>query len=264
MSHILPDIKGMKYMSRISNIFKQGKALITYIMAGDPDINATYNYVLKLEKAGANIIELGIPFSDPSADGSVIVGSGVRSLKHNYHTDDYFSLIAKIRKTSSIPLVIMAYANTIFCYGIEKFFEKFKSGGGDGIIIPDVSFEESGEFVPFAQKYGIDYIPLVTPASNGRIEKIIKDASGFVYCVSSYGVTGTREKFTQDFKKLYGQITLPKAVGFGISSIEQIKEMKIFFDGVIIGSKIVKYIENGQIKQMLDFVSSASKVLHNF
>ncbi|HEY8389470.1 MAG TPA: tryptophan synthase subunit alpha [Clostridia bacterium] len=248
-------------MSRISEAFEKGKVLITYIMAGDPDLDSTLDYVLKLEKAGAGIIELGIPFSDPSADGSAIMKAGCRALKNNYITDDYLELVQKIRKVSQIPIVIMAYANTVFCYGIDRFFEKLNAIGGDGIILPDVSYEESAEFEPSAQKHGIDYIPLVAPTSESRIEMITKKASGFVYCISSFGVTGARESIDHNLHNIYGSISLPKAVGFGISKIEHIKELGKYFDGIIIGSKIVEFIENNQIEQMQEFVSTASSLL---
>lgn len=248
-------------MSRIDDAFKKGKVLITYIMAGDPDIDSTLDYVLKLEASGAGIIELGIPFSDPSADGSAIVRAGCRALKNNYKTEDYFVLIEKIRKSSQIPIVIMAYANTVFCYGIDKFFARFKAAGGDGVILPDVSYEESKEFEPSAKSHGIDYIPLVAPTSEKRIDMITKNASGFVYCISSFGVTGVRETIDHKLHKIYDSIKIPKAVGFGISKIEHIKELGKNFDGVIMGSKIVEFIENNQIEQMQEFVSEASCAL---
>ncbi len=248
-------------MSRIDQAFKKGKVLITYIMAGDPDMNSTLEYVLKLEQAGAGIVELGIPFSDPSADGSAIVKAGGRALLNNYKTEDYFDLIKKIRQTSQIPIVIMSYANTVFCYGIDKFFARLKAIGGDGIILPDVSYEESAEFEPSAKSHGIDYIPLVAPTSASRVDMIAKKASGFVYCISSFGVTGVRETIDHKLHKIYNSITLPKAVGFGISTVEQVKELSKYFDGVIMGSKIVEFIENNQIDKMVEFVSSAAKAL---
>ena len=248
-------------MSRINDAFKKGKVLITYIMAGDPDMDSTLDYVLKLEKAGAGIIELGIPFSDPSADGSAIVKAGCRALENNYTTEDYLVLIEKIRKTSQVPIVIMAYANTVFCYGIDKFFARLKAAGGDGIILPDVSYEESIEFEPSAKSHGIDYIPLVAPTSSERIDMITKKASGFVYCISSFGVTGVRDTIDHKLHKIYESINMPKAVGFGISTVEHVKELSKYFDGVIMGSKIVEFIENNQIEKMLEFVSMAYNAL---
>ncbi|HEY8444149.1 MAG TPA: tryptophan synthase subunit alpha [Clostridia bacterium] len=246
-------------MSRIDAAFKKGKVLITYIMAGDPDLEKTYQLVLKLEQLGVGIIELGIPFSDPSADGSAIVRAGVRALQNNYATEDYFKLIERIRKVSEIPLVVMSYANTVFCYGIDRFFARLKAAGGDGVIIPDVPYEESAEFAPYAKSHGIDYIPLVSPASKDRLEMITKDAAGFVYCISSYGVTGVREKV--DHNKIYDAIKLPKAVGFGISKIVHIKELKKYFDGVIIGSKVVEFIEENKYDEMEKFISEAVNAL---
>lgn len=248
-------------MSRIDNVFKKGKALITYIMAGDPDLETTYETVLKLEELGVGIVELGIPFSDPSADGSAIVRAGERALKNNYSTEQYLELVQKIRKVSQIPLVIMAYANTVFCYGVDKFFARLKAAGGDGVIIPDVPYEESIEFAPYAKNHGIDYIPLVSPSSKDRIQMITNDASGFVYCISSFGVTGVRETIDHKIHKIYDSIKLPKAVGFGISKIEHIKELSKYFDGVIIGSKIVEFMENNKLDEMELFVKQASNAL---
>ncbi|HEY8424236.1 MAG TPA: tryptophan synthase subunit alpha [Clostridia bacterium] len=248
-------------MSRIDDAFKKGKVLITYIMAGDPDLDKTYDIVLKLEKLGVGIIELGIPFSDPSADGSAIVRAGVRALQNNYAIEDYFKLIEKIRQASQIPLVIMCYANTVFTYGIDRFFARLKAAGGDGVIIPDVPYEESEEFAPYAKSHGIDYIPLVSPASKDRIEMITKDATGFVYCISSFGVTGVRDTIDHKIHKIYDAVKIPKAVGFGISKIEHIKELSKYFDGIIIGSKIVEFIENNQYDEMEKFVKDAANAL---
>jgi tryptophan synthase alpha chain len=230
-------------------------------MAGDPDLNKTYETVLKLEQLGVGIVELGIPFSDPSADGGSIVRAGERALKNNYATEDYLALIQKIRKESQIPLVVMAYANTVFCYGVDRFFARLKAAGGDGVIIPDVPFEESDEFAPYAKNHGIDYIPLVAPSSKDRIQMITDQASGFVYCISSFGVTGVRDTIDHKIHKIYDPIKLPKAVGFGISKIEHIKELGKYFDGVIIGSKIVEFMENNQVAEMEKFVKEAVKAL---
>jgi tryptophan synthase alpha chain len=248
-------------MSRIDEAFKKGKVLITYIMAGDPDLDKTYELVLKLGKLGVGILELGIPFSDPSADGSSIVRAGARALQNNYETEEYFKLIERIRQASKIPVVVMCYANTVFCYGVDKFFARLKAAGGDGIIIPDVPYEESAEFAPLAKSHGIDFIPLVSPASKDRLEMITKDASGFVYCISSFGVTGVRDKIDHNIHKLYDPIKLPKAVGFGISKIEHIKELKQYFDGIIIGSKVVEFVEENKYEEMEKFLTDAVNAL---
>jgi len=158
-------------------------------------------------------------------------------------------------------LVVMAYANTVFCYGADRFFARLKAAGGDGVIIPDAPYEESGEFAPYAKNHGIDYIPLVSPSSKDRIQTITAQASGFVYCISSFGVTGVRETIDHKIHKIYDPIKLPKAVGFGISKIEHIKELAKYFDGVIIGSKIVEFLENNQVAEMENFVKEAVKAL---
>jgi len=234
-------------MSNVSKAFANGKAFIAFITSGDPDLETTEKLVYEMEKNGANLIELGIPFSDPTAEGPVIQGANIRSLSCGTTTEKVFETVERIRKSSSIPLVFMTYANVVFSYGAERFAKRAKEVGMDGIILPDVPYEEKEEFsVPF-QKEGLSYISLIAPTSENRVKMIASDADGFIYCVSSLGVTGVRSKITTDLGAMTSSVrnanpNIPVAIGFGISTPEQARNAASVSDGVIVGSAIVKII----------------------
>lgn len=231
-------------MSSLKTAFEKGKAFIPFITCGDPDLETTEQIIYAMERAGADLIELGIPFSDPTAEGPVIQAANIRALKHQITTDDVFSLVRKVRKTVRIPLAFMTYANVVFSYGVEKFMETCREAGVDGLILPDIPFEEKDEFAGACKAHGIDFVSLIAPTSHDRIRTIAADAQGFVYCVSSLGVTGTRTKITTDVGAMVRLVKevkdIPCAIGFGISTPEQAKEMAAHADGVIVGSAIVK------------------------
>lgn len=230
--------------NRISEAFRKGKAFIPFITCGDPSLEITEQLVYAMEEAGADLIELGIPFSDPTAEGPVIQEANVRALRGGVTTDKVFDMVTKIREKTDIPMVFMTYANVVFSYGTERFIEKAAKVGMDGLILPDVPFEEKEEFDSVCKKYGLDLISLIAPTSHERITQIAKEAQGFVYCVSSLGVTGTRAKITTDIgamvKLVKAAKDIPCAVGFGISTPEQAKKMAEQSDGAIVGSAIVK------------------------
>jgi tryptophan synthase alpha chain len=237
-------------MSRISEAFKNGKAFIPFITLGDPDLDTTEKIILEMAKNGADIIELGIPFSDPTAEGPVIQEANLRALKGGINTDKVFEFTKKIRSLVNVSLVYMTYANVIFSYGSEKFISKCKEVGIDAIIVPDVPFEEREEFLPYCEKYGIDFIYLIAPTSNERIKMIAKEAKGFIYVVSSLGVTGVRSSITTDIssivKSIKEETDVPCAIGFGIQTPDQAKEMSKSSDGVIVGSKIIKLLHENE------------------
>ena len=194
---------------RITEAFEKGKAFIPFITCGDPSLEVTEQLVYAMEEAGADLIELGIPFSDPTAEGPVIQGANVRALSGGVTTDKVFDMVVKIRKNSSVPMVFMTYANVVFSYGTERFIKTAAEIGMDGLILPDVPYEEKEEFDIVCKKYGIDLISLIAPTSHERVAQIAKDAEGFVYCVSSLGVTGTRTNITTDIGAM---VKLVKAV----------------------------------------------------
>ena len=232
---------------KITEVFAKGKAFIPFVTCGDPSLDVTEKIVYAMEEAGADLIELGIPFSDPTAEGPVIQGANLRALSGGVTTDKVFDMVEKIRKNSSIPMVFMTYANVVFSYGIERFCKRAAEVGMDGMILPDVPYEEKEEFASVAEKYGLDLISLIAPTSHDRIRMIAKEASGFVYCVSSLGVTGTRSSITTDIgamvKLVKEENDIPCAVGFGISTPEQAAKMCQSADGAIVGSAIVKLCE---------------------
>lgn len=233
-------------MSRIKEAFNN-KAFIAFITCGYPDLETTYQSVLQAVENGADLIELGIPFSDPTAEGEVIQKASYEALKNGVTTDKIVDLVIRLRKEITIPLVFMTYANVVFSYGSERFIAKCKEVGIDGIILPDVPFEEKYEFQLLCCKYGIDFISLIAPTSEHRIAMIAKEAQGFIYVVSSLGVTGVRSEITTDIPSIVKLIkqhtTVPCAIGFGISSVEQATSMSQCSDGVIVGSAIIKIIE---------------------
>lgn len=230
--------------NKITEAFAKGKAFIPFITCGDPSLEITEQLVYAMEGAGADLIELGIPFSDPTAEGPVIQEANVRALSGGVTTDKVFDMVAKIRQKTAIPMVFMTYANVVFSYGTEHFIKKAAEVGMDGLILPDVPFEEKEEFDTVCKQYGLDLISLIAPTSHERITQIAKEANGFVYCVSSLGVTGTRTQITTDIggmvKLVKAVKDIPCAVGFGISTPEQAKKMAAQSDGAIVGSAIVK------------------------
>ena len=234
-------------MSKIANAFKNGTAFIGFLTAGDPTIDKTVEFILAMEEAGCDLVEIGIPFSDPMAEGVVIQDANVRALKHDTTTDDVFDIVRRVREKSDIPLVFLTYINPVFFYGYEKFFKKCNELGIDGIISPDLPFEEKGEIAEIAAGNYVDVISLIAPTSKQRIQKIASDASGFIYVVSSLGVTGMRSEIKTDLNAILSDIRevsdLPLAVGFGINTPEQASNIGKIADGVIVGSAIVKIIE---------------------
>ncbi|MDD3403063.1 MAG: tryptophan synthase subunit alpha [Hespellia sp.] len=231
-------------MNKIKSAFKNGKAFIPFITCGDPDLETTEQAVYAMKEAGADLIELGIPFSDPTAEGPVIQGANVRALAGGVTTDKIFDMVQRIRANTQIPMVFMTYANVVFSYGSERFIKRAAELGMDGIILPDLPYEEKEEFDPLCRQYEVALISLIAPTSEERIAMIAKEASGFVYCVSSLGVTGVRSGITTNVgamvKKVKEVRDIPCAIGFGISTPEQAKTMAQYADGVIVGSAIVK------------------------
>ncbi|MBR5973620.1 MAG: tryptophan synthase subunit alpha [Clostridiales bacterium] len=234
-------------MSKIASAFAEGKAFIPFITCGDPDLATTAAAVREAVKNGADLIELGIPFSDPTAEGPVIQGANIRALSGGIKTKDVFDLVRELRKDVTIPLVFMTYANVVFSYGSEKFIKTCSEIGIDGLIIPDIPYEEKEEFQPFCDKYDVDLISMVAPTSEERVAMIAKEAKGFIYIVSSLGVTGMRSSFSSDLDAVVAKIRevtdVPCAIGFGISNPEQAKKMAAVADGVIVGSAVVKILE---------------------
>ncbi len=237
----------IKMENRIQNAFNNKKAFIAFISAGDPDLESTEKFILTLEKAGADLIELGIPFSDPIADGIVIQKANLRALAGGVTIDKIFNMVKNVRPKTQVPLVFLTYMNPVFNFGYDEFFKKCSECGIDGVIIPDLPFEEQPEILIYSEKYGIDVISFIAPTSKDRIEKIAKNARGFIYAASSMGVTGVRAKITTDLKSMIDTAKkvskTPCAVGFGINTREQVKEIEKIADGSIVGSAIVKIIE---------------------
>ncbi|HJA40024.1 MAG TPA: tryptophan synthase subunit alpha [Firmicutes bacterium] len=233
-------------MTKIKDAFLDQKAFIAFITAGDPNIKKTEEYILAMVEAGADLIEIGIPFSDPIAEGPVIQEANERALRAGTTTDQIFEMVQHVRIKTSVPLVFMTYVNPIFTYGAERFFQNCKTVGINGIICPDLPFEEKNEFSLFSKKYEIPVISLIAPTSHKRMEKIASEAEGFIYCISSMGVTGIRSDIQTDLHQLVGQIKqyakIPVAVGFGISTPKQVREIGQIADGVIVGSAIVNMV----------------------
>ena len=250
-------------MSNIRSAFENGKAFIPFITCGDPDLETTAKVVRAAAENGADLIELGIPFSDPTAEGPVIQGANLRALSGGVTTDKVFDLVRDLRKDVTIPMVFMTYANVVFSYGAEKFISTCNEIGIDGLILPDLPFEEKDEFQPLCDKYGVDLISLIAPTSHERISMIAKQAQGFIYVVSSLGVTGTRSEITTDLGAIVEVIRkntdVPCAIGFGISNPEQAKKMASLSDGAIVGSAIIKILEKhgkGSAEPVGEFVKA--------
>ncbi len=233
-------------MSRIRDAFKNGKVFIPFITGGDPDMETSYELIKTMAENGADIIEIGIPFSDPIAEGPVIQAADLRSLSAGTTTDALFDLVIRLRKEIDIPLIFMTYMNPIYVYGTERFMERCAQVGIDGVIVPDVPFEEKAELAGYCKAAGLDLISMIAPTSEERIETIARESEGFLYCVSSLGVTGVRSEINTDIGAMVSQVKkvtdTPVAVGFGISTPQQAKKMAGLSDGAIVGSAIVKLV----------------------
>ncbi len=244
-------------MNKIAAAFAGKKAFITYLMAGDPDLVASAEYILAAQEAGADLIEIGIPFSDPIAEGEVIQQASVRALSSGTRLDGVFEMVLSLKGKIRVPLVFMTYLNPVFVFGYEEFFKKCQEIGISGIIIPDLPYEEMAEVKAPAARYGVEVITLIAPTSQGRILRLAQEAQGFVYLVSSLGVTGMRSNITTDIDTIISEIqsitNIPVAVGFGISTPEQVKAYSQRADGVIVGSAIVNLIarQGKEAKQVL-------------
>ena len=234
-------------MSKIASAFENGKAFIAFITCGDPDLATTAAAVRAAVQNGADLIELGIPFSDPTAEGPFIQGANLRALSGGVTTDQVFALVRELRRDVTVPLVFMTYANVVFSYGTERFLHICQEVGMDGLILPDVPYEEKEEFAPLCRKYGVDLISLIAPTSASRIAMIAQEAEGFLYIVSSLGVTVTRSEITTDLDSIVRIVRqntrIPCAIGFGISTPEQARKMTDIADGAIVGSAIVRLLE---------------------
>lgn len=230
-----------------NNVFNKGKAFIPFLTAGYPTLDATEKLILKMEEAGADLIEVGIPFSDPIAEGPVIQKSSQLALNNGVNVEKIFEMLKRIREKSNLPMVFMAYANSLFVYGLDKFFQKCQDLEIKGVILPDVPYEEKEEFEEVARKYDVEIISFIAPTSNERIKMIAQASRGFIYVVSSLGVTGVRDEITTDLasiNEVIRQTTITKtAIGFGINNPIQAKEVSKHADGVIVGSAIIKLIE---------------------
>lgn len=266
--------KGEKKMNRITAVLnelkdKNEKALITFITAGDPNIETTEKLVLEMFENGADIVEIGVPFSDPIAEGKTIQAASLRALTSGEtNLDNIFEMVKSLRIKTDKPLLLMMYVNTIFKFGTESFFTLCKGCGVDGVIVPDLPYEERDEILPYAKENGVISISMVTPASHGRIKAITADCEGFLYCVSSNGVTGMRSSFTTNFDEFFEEIKanckIPAMIGFGISSPEQAKAMSKYCSGVIVGSAIVKIVENygeNSVDEVGKFTSELKKAM---
>ena len=243
-------------MNRIENKFtslraNNEKALIVYLTAGDPSLDITKNLIFDLEKNGVDILEIGVPFSDPTADGPVIQAASQRSLKSGTTLDGVMKMIAEVRKVSEIPIVLFGYFNPIFAYGVKKFAQSARAAGVDGVLVVDLPYEEAKELRNYTDTVGIDFISLIAPTTDKeRLKKIAARASGFLYYISITGITGTVAPKIGDIKTEVQNIrkitNLPIAVGFGISQPQQAKEIARFADGVVIGSAIVRLIDENK------------------
>ena len=257
-------------MSNIKKAFESGKAFIAFITCGDPDLETTAAVVKAAVENGADLIELGIPFSDPTAEGPVIQGANLRALNGGITTDKIFTFVRELRREVKIPMVFMTYANVVFSYGAEKFISTCRDIEIDGLILPDLPFEEKEEFLPICHQYGVDLISLIAPTSENRIAMIAKEAEGFLYIVSSLGVTGTRGEIKTDLAAIVDVVRqntdIPCAIGFGISTPAQAKEMANISDGSIVGSAIIKLLEKygkNSPKYIGEYVKSMKDAIRN-
>ncbi len=262
-------------MTRISKKFaglkeKGEKALVPFFFAGDPDIDTTYDLVLKLEQSGADIIELGIPYTDPLADGPVNQAAAARALSNGITLPDILALVEKLREKTQVPIAFLLYFNCVLQYGVEEFLADCEKTGVDGLVIPDLPMEEREQYRDVFAKYDVDMIPLVTPVSGKRIKGIVKDSSGFVYCVTSTGTTGVRSDFSTDFDSFLGEVKkhtdTARVLGFGISTPEHVRNLKGYAEGLIVGSAVVKKMaaaktRNELIASISGFVSELKAAL---
>ena len=253
-------------MSKIASAFDHGKAFIAFITCGDPDLDTTGRAVRAAVENGADLIELGIPFSDPTAEGPVIQEASLRALQAGTTTDRIFGFVKELRTDVTVPMVFMTYANVIFSYGAEKFISTCAQIGIDGLILPDLPFEEKEEFLPLCRQYGVDLISLIAPTSENRVAMIAREAEGFIYLVSSLGVTGTRSEITTDLAPIIRTIRenakVPVAIGFGISTPEQAKKMAAISDGAIVGSAIEKILaQHG--KESAEYIGDYVRFMKN-
>lgn len=255
-------------MSDIKAAFENGKAFIPFVTAGDPDLETTEKLLIEMSKNGADIIEIGIPFSDPIAEGVVIQEADLRALASGTTTDKIFETVKRVRSEIKCALAVMTYMNPIFVYGTDKFMQRCSECGISAVIVPDTPFEEKQELAPYCDKHGVELVSLIAPTSHDRIKMIAKESQGFVYCVSSMGVTGVRNEITTDIGEMVRLVKsvsdTPCAVGFGISTPEQAKKMSESADGVIVGSAIVKIIAKyGKdcIKPVCDYVKSMKEAI---
>lgn len=258
-------------MSRIAQAFQNGKAFIPFVTGGDPDLETTEKLLVAMQEAGADLIEIGLPFSDPIAEGIVIQEANERALAAGCTTDKLFDMVKRARQTVTVPMVFLTYINPIFTYGKEKFMKRCVECGIDGLIVPDLPYEEKGEIKDVCEKYGVDLISMIAPTSKERIKMIAREAKGFVYVVSSLGVTGVRSEINTNVEEMTDMIRevtdVPCAVGFGISKPEQAAKMAAISDGAIVGSAIVRMVAaNGRdcvpvvekyVKNMKEAVISA-------
>lgn len=250
-------------MSRIKKAFENEKAFIAFVTGGDPDIETSYELIKTMSENGADMIEIGIPFSDPIAEGPVIQEASLRALKAGTTTDSLFDMVVRLRKEIDTPLIFMTYMNPVYVYGTERFMKKCAECGVDGVIIPDLPFEEKKEVEAQCKEHGVDLISMIAPTSEERIEMIAKEAEGFLYCVSSLGVTGVRSEIKTDIHAMLQHVKnvtdVPCAVGFGISTPEQAKKMTEVADGAIVGSAIVKLVAQygkDAVPKVADYVKS--------
>lgn len=257
-------------MSNLRKAFDHGKAFVAFITCGDPDLETTAKAVRAMAEGGADLIELGIPFSDPTAEGPVIQSANMRALSAGTTTDKIFEMVKKLRNDVKIPMVFMTYANVVFSYGTERFAEMCAQVGMDGVILPDVPYEEKEEFAPIFEAHGLELVSLIAPTSADRIAMIAKEAKGFIYVVSSLGVTGVRSEITTDIGALTEQIRavtdVPCAVGFGISTPEQAAKMAKVSDGAIVGSAIVRLMEKygrDAVPHVAEYVKSMKDALRS-
>lgn len=257
-------------MSNIARAFEKGKAFIPFLTCGDPDLETTEKLAKAMADSGADLIELGIPFSDPTAEGPVIQAANVRALAGGVTTDKIFDMVRRLRGSVTVPMVFMTYANVVFSYGSEKFISICAEIGIDGLILPDIPYEEKDEFAPLCRQYGLDLISMIAPTSESRIAMIAKEADGFIYIVSSLGVTGVRSEIKTDIGAMAALVRAnsqrPCAVGFGISTPEQARKMAALSDGAIVGSAIVKLVARygrDAIPYVADYVKSMADATHS-
>lgn len=239
---------------RLGELKKQGKkALITFLTVGDPNFDVSEKAVIAMQEEGVDLIELGVPFSDPSADGPTIQAADIRALEQGADIFKIFEFVERVREKITLPMVFLLYYNVMLQYGLDEFFKRCQSVGIDGLIIPDLPYEESGEIKEYTEKYGVYQINLVSPTSRGRVQRIAENSQGFLYCVSSLGVTGEKTSFQTDFDEFFSIINkytkIPACVGFGISNGKQVKELSAYCDGAIVGSAVVKAIASGKTEE---------------